>query len=81
MTEIPTINNETIIKLRQTARGLKTLESLKNDLTFIDALLNTRIGYELLKDLILKHDILLSVIANPETEATTAQKAEYKISS
>jgi response regulator of citrate/malate metabolism len=76
--EIPTINNEDIARLRQTARGNKTLESLATDLTFIDVY-NTRIGFELLKDLISQHDKLLTIISDPEVEPTVAQRAEYKI--
>lgn len=76
--QIPTIDNDQISRLRSTARGMKTLESLKNDLTFIDVF-NTQVGYELLKDLVNAHDMLLSIISDPDKEATIVQKAEYKI--
>lgn len=75
---IPTIEDAQIKKLRQTARGNKTLESLASDLIFIDVF-NTQIGKELLKDLVSAHDVLLNVISDPGLDATVEQKAEYKI--
>ena len=78
MFDVPTIQDEDIKRLRQTARGTKTLESLVSDITFLDVF-NTPIGKELLKDLLLQHDELLTIICDPEQEATIGQKAEYKI--
>ena len=78
MAEIPTISDSDIQRLRQTARGNKTLESLATDLTFIDVF-NTKIGKELLKDLLSQHNLLLNLIADPEVEVTVAQRSEYKV--
>jgi len=76
--EIPTIQDEDIKRLRSTARGMKTLESLASDLVFVDTF-NTPIGKELLRGLVLQHDKLLAIICDPEAEVTVAQKVEYKV--
>jgi len=77
--EIPKIDSEEIIRLRQSGkRGQEVLGSLIKNLTFIDVF-NTQIGHELLKDLLKRGNELLDVIADPDKEATVGEKAEYKV--
>jgi len=77
--EIPKIDNEEIINLRQSGkRGGEILTSLVKNLTFIDVF-NTQIGKELLKDLIKRGNELLDIIADPDREATIGERAEYKV--
>ena len=64
------------LKTRGGAAGGRTLRILGENLKFIDAL-NTEIGFELLKDLVERHESLLMKIG--KVEATDEEKIEYKL--
>jgi hypothetical protein len=79
MIEIPRIESEEIARLRQAGkRGNDILASLQKNIKLIDVIANTQIGHELLDELLKRAEELLDIVANPEKEATIAEKAEYK---
>ena len=64
------------LKTRGGAAGSRTLKILGENLKFIDAL-NTDLGFELLKDLVERHETLMMKIG--KIDATDEDKIEYKL--